>query len=443
MPYSLLKYSLYCCILIYSLILNAQQPSFRQYTVRDGLPSNSVYDLLQDQKGYLWFATDVGVSRFDGKNFVNFTESDGLHENGIFEIEEDSKGRVWLWGLKPQISYYKDGKITQLPAFKDIVRRISYVIEDNKGDFYLGTPGNNDSGRIIHLDSNLVINEIFNCPGNSLVEYNDTIWATGKEILSIANGQTNRSTWNIDNVTYTDFVWIEDELYYYGSNGKVRRFDNQQVVFDLSDHIKPANDYRIYLINKNELWVASEHTGIYKCQTKNLKITNCTNYLKNVSVNKVIKDNENNYWFSTVNEGIFCLPSSLFLSHTTDSGLSDNRITTIHQVDNGSIFLGLHNGAVDAIDLDNTTIHNNLISKHDYSLTTILETTNKDIIFGSLYSIVHTDKNLNIKKKLNNKSLVLKTLYYDSNHNLWFGNIIGFTHYHSEEIKHKKKVFFK
>jgi ligand-binding sensor domain-containing protein len=42
---------------------------FRQFTKRDGLVSNSVLRIIQDKARNLWFATDVGVSKYDGKSF--------------------------------------------------------------------------------------------------------------------------------------------------------------------------------------------------------------------------------------------------------------------------------------------------------------------------------------------------------------------------------------
>lgn len=68
-----------CCTLAgalhAALALPAQQTlsSYRLYTMRDGLPSNAVYKLLEDSYGYLWIGTAHGLSRFNGTNFRNFT----------------------------------------------------------------------------------------------------------------------------------------------------------------------------------------------------------------------------------------------------------------------------------------------------------------------------------------------------------------------------------
>jgi ligand-binding sensor domain-containing protein len=65
--------------------------SYRNYTIKDGLPANLIFDLSEDKDGYVWIATSGGLSRFDGKNFVNFdnhTNPDFFEDNYIYSIYE-------------------------------------------------------------------------------------------------------------------------------------------------------------------------------------------------------------------------------------------------------------------------------------------------------------------------------------------------------------------
>ena len=55
-----------------SLAQSFNQLVSRNLSSRDGLSSNQVYDMLQDKRGYLWFATTNGISRYDGYSFLNF-----------------------------------------------------------------------------------------------------------------------------------------------------------------------------------------------------------------------------------------------------------------------------------------------------------------------------------------------------------------------------------
>jgi len=78
------------------LMLAAQEYSYKRYTVDDGLPTNTVYGGLQDSRGYIWFYTEKGISRFDGYEFKNYTVKDGLPANDIFYMTEDNARRLWL-----------------------------------------------------------------------------------------------------------------------------------------------------------------------------------------------------------------------------------------------------------------------------------------------------------------------------------------------------------
>ena len=75
--------------------LSAQE-KFTFYNTTNGLPSNHVYKCLADKKGFLWVATENGLTRFDGVHFTNFTTKDGLSDNDILDIFLDKKDNLWV-----------------------------------------------------------------------------------------------------------------------------------------------------------------------------------------------------------------------------------------------------------------------------------------------------------------------------------------------------------
>ena len=89
----------------------AQEYNYIHYDVKDGLAGSTIYDLCQDKDGFIWFATEAGISRFDGTHFKNFTTSDGLPETEILKLFADSKGRIWMAPFKNNVCYYYNGKI--------------------------------------------------------------------------------------------------------------------------------------------------------------------------------------------------------------------------------------------------------------------------------------------------------------------------------------------
>src|SRR5687767_6860109 len=82
-----------------------QEYSYTHYENKDGLAGSTVYCVVQDKEGFLWFATETGISRFDGTHFKSFTKEDGLPDNDIIQLFADSKGRVWMSPFKKSVCY--------------------------------------------------------------------------------------------------------------------------------------------------------------------------------------------------------------------------------------------------------------------------------------------------------------------------------------------------
>ena len=84
---------------------HAYERHFRNYSVDEGIQSQ-VTDVLQDRHGYLWVATEGGgVSRFDGHEMLTFTVEDGLASNSVLALLEDDTGRIWF-GTRDGVSCF-------------------------------------------------------------------------------------------------------------------------------------------------------------------------------------------------------------------------------------------------------------------------------------------------------------------------------------------------
>lgn len=74
----------------------AQNYYSRNFTMTDGMPSNSVRAIFKDSEGYLWIGTDGGLCRFDGRKFRIFSSEDGFTGNKIWAIAEDGSKNLWF-----------------------------------------------------------------------------------------------------------------------------------------------------------------------------------------------------------------------------------------------------------------------------------------------------------------------------------------------------------
>src|ERR1035438_7378316 len=76
--------------------LHSAQLPLRRYTTADGLASNAVYSIASDSRGFLWFGTAEGLSRFDGFGFANQNESTGLPHGTVTQVVIGRHGNYWL-----------------------------------------------------------------------------------------------------------------------------------------------------------------------------------------------------------------------------------------------------------------------------------------------------------------------------------------------------------
>src|SRR5438876_5897654 len=76
--------------------LRGAQLPLHRYTTADGLASNTIHDIVADSRGFLWFATSEGLSRFDGYSFSNLTTLNGLPHRSVSRVLVDRSGVYWI-----------------------------------------------------------------------------------------------------------------------------------------------------------------------------------------------------------------------------------------------------------------------------------------------------------------------------------------------------------
>jgi ligand-binding sensor domain-containing protein len=80
----------------------AQEPSprFEQFTPQSGLTSGTIYDIIQDSQGFMWFGTWNGLNKYDGYQFAayqhNPADPTSLSHNTINTLYEDANGILWI-----------------------------------------------------------------------------------------------------------------------------------------------------------------------------------------------------------------------------------------------------------------------------------------------------------------------------------------------------------
>ena len=82
-------------LLCHTIACFGQEPNSIQFSTKNGLTSSEIYDVIQDDWGYLWVSSDHGLNRFDGFKFEQYSTEDGLTDNTVFRFKKDQYGRIW------------------------------------------------------------------------------------------------------------------------------------------------------------------------------------------------------------------------------------------------------------------------------------------------------------------------------------------------------------
>jgi ligand-binding sensor domain-containing protein/serine phosphatase RsbU (regulator of sigma subunit) len=98
--------------LLSNCFLNAQEYNFENYNVEEGICHPFVYNVIQDNDGYLWLGTGAGICRFNGLEFTSIADTDSITSAYVTCSFKDSEGNLWFGHNDGNITLY-DGKSFQ------------------------------------------------------------------------------------------------------------------------------------------------------------------------------------------------------------------------------------------------------------------------------------------------------------------------------------------
>ncbi len=337
-------------------------PTFHQYTVEDGLPSSEVYQVKQDSKGYIWFATGNGVSRFNGYEFENFSVTNGLPDNTVFEIYEDKFERIWFVPLSCKLSYYYKGKIYPFQYNNEMLKTLVNPVKtsfcvDAEGTVFLGVYGQGiieatKKGKIMR---HFFPNKIGELP---ILEPNPSTYITssdGNDFLKRIVFQTARHTDTVP-LLKKDSGLVSmvggariidsrsDDLYIGLGNDLI--IMNHKSIRKYALQRFPTRVIWVYEDRDNDLWVGTLLGGVYYIHKKDFEHKKC--FLPGLAINGVLQDKEGGFWFATEGSAVFYSPSKKILTYDETIGLTDNRVTCL-ATDNKKIYAGSQNGFISEI----------------------------------------------------------------------------------------------
>ncbi len=326
--------------------VNAQQLHHQHYTVNEGMPSSQVYDIIQDDKGYLWFATDRGVCRFNGYRFESFGLLDGLTDNTVFQFFQHSSGEIWCSTLNNRLfRFNSDAKFTpyqnnHLFDGFPVNAVITDIYVDEEETIYLGFLNRTGYATITKegeaslnlekaIPNRYIVNNIGNngnSLGYSLEHLDDQPPPLSKETNSILS---ENSFFYKTEAIGNQSIFIDMNNAYLCGNGETMVLDTNILPVELG------------VFDENHFWIGCRYGGarIYNKQGELVKTI-----LNGKSVTCLYYDHEGGLWASTLNSGVYYFKNTELISHRFSN--EKEYVKNITVDDQGAIYSGYYNGKV-------------------------------------------------------------------------------------------------
>ncbi|QTA82162.1 PAS domain-cintaining protein [Desulfonema limicola] len=319
---------------------------FEYLTIEDGLSQSSVYSILQDKRGIMWFGTWDGLNKYDGYRFVIYKydpqDPHSISNNSIWSIYEDSRGILWI-GTENGLNRFDREKERFIRYQHDpenpaglAGKKVKTIAEDKNAMLWIGTEEgglsrfNPETGRFKNYQHH---------PGNSQgLSCNDV-----RSICIDSQGIIWAGTWG----------------------GGLNRFDPDSGEFTLYKHNPGnpgslSNDFirKVYEDQNNVLWIGTQDGGLNSFDRKTEKFTSCMPdpanplSLSDKDVLSIYETRAKELWIGTYGGGLnkFDRENQHFIHYKKSpdikSGLNNNNIWSIYEDASGILWAGTAEGGI-------------------------------------------------------------------------------------------------
>ena len=340
----------------------AQKYFFDSYGVKQGLSEQKVYSLLQDSRDYIWLGTANGLSRFDGKTFVNFTSRDNLASGGVKSITEDSLGFIWFGHLNGGISRY-NGQSFEHAAFDSLKITSDVTSITQIGDkiwftsrFDGAIMADFPAKDIRHLKAkqyrgkNGLSDQVY----WSKVKKDGSFICVTDAGLKKYNGEENKfEIFRMPHMTtyFSTTCFLEDSrgnLWFGTWQGGMYKYimsESRMVFYDLIKQGFTSNTVACLTEDrKGRIWAGTWGGGIALFEGDNIRKFDKSNGLKASRIYSIIEDIEGNILIADQDNGLTIYKGEAFLTVNEKELLPDPNVNAIYQDKSGSIWFGTNNG---------------------------------------------------------------------------------------------------
>lgn len=348
-------------LLLFSQNAKAGHPYYYSLDNERGLPSNEAYCVLQDPFGFLWLGCDAGLFRYDGVEFKPYT-SPGQKSLSMAGLVMDPGGNIWCHNFSSQV-------------FKVSGDSLQIVVDATHKPGYFPQLAFDDYGNLWALFYNRM--EIYSNDGILLLEFKADLLPLrpGEELTDIIHGvghtffisttygryycidarhRTVKTINAADPIinTRTMFVHTTDKqvmgIAECGDKRDYRIFgiDSGRITHYPKPQVLNENSivYTLTFTDPGHIWLTSAE-GAMKLNADMTVDKSFPHLFPDEKISCVYRDREGNYWFTSLQNGIFVIPSLDIMIHNShNSNLRDQHVTALKAVSDHEMLVGTYSG---------------------------------------------------------------------------------------------------
>ena len=368
------------CLFLTEALFSQEYANIRHYTTQDGMISNRVYSIAQDESGFVWLATDFGLERFDGQMFKHYRQKDypALPREDFLFVHYLGNGKLAMGGYQGLFVEYD----THTDQFRNVMPS-----EFNES-FYketIGILGSYDSSCYAYTNCGVYP---FVAGTNSFEATGTVFEATKSLYVATLYKDERRRFW----------VGSMDSLFVFSANGKrlhkyvpksgacsfvrsmlpltrdrllVASQSHEFWVYDLKNE-KPSDPQilttpfscvtKIIRSSNGRYWIATDGDGLWYTDDSihlHTKYHNLVPYNSDPDevrkIYSLMEDRSGNIWFGTQNSGLWCYKGGdpTGVAFSVDYGFPSAVCSSFSEDDSGNLLVSVDGGGVYTVDTCN------------------------------------------------------------------------------------------
>ena len=320
------------------------------WSVKDGLPDNSVNVILQTRDGYLWLGTEKGLARFDGVRFLVFDSwnTKELHTDRISALGEDTQGNLWIGTKGGGVTRHRQGAFSHAGLSSQFV---SALCADRLGRVWVGTAGGGlfvfSAGQFASYSTSSGLPDLFI---GAICEGRDgTIWLGTRYagLVGLTNGvfQKHPLTTAPPPGPINALCEDDDGRLWLGTTAGLLHLDGAQICsYTVRDGLPADAVLAISRDRQRNLWVGTKAGAVSFPMGSDVLAGTIPPSVRGEAVSACLIDHEGNIWLGTAGNGLKQLVPMKFASLSMRDGLSHEVVSCVLEDRAGQMWFGTYGG---------------------------------------------------------------------------------------------------